>query len=233
MQISVGAQIHQTCYATGSLAGTWPRVRLGWTTSGPLRARGLSRRGGRQAARLRDRGLSRWGGRQAARLRDRGPNRRPFVCSFGVAVRCGPHRRRRGRCRWTRRVGREPPNRAAGRTGRGCRRVLLDGVSCCSHRRQRRCPRAGPPAANPKPASRRDTARAHASGEPRSCLIGYKKSPAGSTPTSGAERRGGLTTTAAALSGGVNSPPVVEGVVGLIVVVLAKAVPPPDVVPVR
>ena len=35
MQISVGAQIHQTCYAPGSLAGTWPRVRLGWTTSGP------------------------------------------------------------------------------------------------------------------------------------------------------------------------------------------------------
>jgi len=35
VQISVGAQIHQTCYATGSLAGTWPRVRLGWTTSGP------------------------------------------------------------------------------------------------------------------------------------------------------------------------------------------------------
>jgi len=207
-----------------------PHGRLGGARPGPSRGTGPSGRPpgwprlALTAARPR---------RQAARLRDRGPSRRPFACSFGVAVRCGPHRRRRGRCRWTRRVGREPPNRTAGRVGRGCRRVLLDGVSCCSHRRQRRCPRAGPPAANPKPASRRDAARAHASGEPRSWLIGYKKSPAGSTPTSGAERRGGLTTTAAALSGGVNSPPVVEGVVGLIVVVLAKAVPPPDVVPVR
>ncbi len=119
-----------------------PHARLGGGWPGPSRGIGSSGRPpgrprlGLTPARLR---------RQAARLRDRGLSRRLFACSFGVAARGGPHRRRRGRCRCPRRVGRGPPTRAAGRAGRGCRRVLFDGVSCCSHRRQRRCPRAGPP----------------------------------------------------------------------------------------